>query len=254
MLTSFSRGAASSGGLPPDRRRSTDHVDSSDRSLSASSDGRLPTDNVKSSDRSESSDAHRTPPRRPRRHWFYTRSSRREMVRRAETQVFDLPSDALSLSADIARPCDLLDDDDSLVSAGVDRSLYLIAHHPIYAKAYSGDKGSDEFSDSEAEGDGNGAGEEGDAGGGDSGGKEEGGLAPAAGDGDWSGIYSSSSIGSLVGPAGPTVVIGPESLSLSALAIPTSLPGAFSWSTMLLRPTTQTTHPVTPHPTASPPL
>ena len=35
-------------------------------------------------------------------------------------------------------------------------------------------------------------------------------MAPAAGGGDWSDSDSSSSIGSLVGPAGPAVVVGPE--------------------------------------------
>ena len=52
------------------------------------------------------------------------------MVLKAEIQMFDLPNDGQSLSTDIARPYDLLDDEEPLVSADAHRSLYLIAHIP----------------------------------------------------------------------------------------------------------------------------
>ena len=85
----------------------------------------------------------------------------KELVRKAETQVFDLPNEGQSLSTDIARPCNLLDDEESLVSADAQRSLYLIVHTPNYVKAYRWDEELDKVTDDEVEGGGNGAGEEG---------------------------------------------------------------------------------------------
>ena len=100
------------------------------------------------------------------------------MVIEAETQVFDVPNDCLSLSTDCALPRDLLDDEESFVSA----DLYLIAHRPEYKKAYRGNKESDDSSDDEVEGGGNGAG-------------EKGGDAPAAGGGESGGGGSVTTTG-----------------------------------------------------------
>ena len=61
----------------------------------------------------------------------YARSSFRVMVIEAETQVFGVPNDCLSLSADCALPCYLMDDEESFLSADAHRSLYPVSHRTL---------------------------------------------------------------------------------------------------------------------------
>ena len=132
------------------------------------------------------------------------------MVRKAETQVFDLPNDDESLSTDIARPCDLLDNEESLVSADVQRSLYLIARIPNYAKAYIEDEELDKVMDDEVEGGGNDVG-------------EEGGDAPATGGGEsGSGKSGGGDLAASTSPrfrSGAFVFCGPGAAALDIKSI-----------------------------------